>query len=112
MAKRALVADPAKAHQDMLRLVSRMSIPKNIPPSKAAFNITIKPREADIIQPYKKGSYTSGPKPGPSGSKRPRMDKDKDNQSECPASPEKRRPTGCRFPCRVDSAGPVSPTCN
>ncbi len=82
MAKRALVADPAKAHQDMLRLVSRMSIPENIPPGKAAFNITTKPREADIIQQYKKGSYTSGPKPGPSGSKRPRMDKDKDNQSE------------------------------
>jgi hypothetical protein len=59
-----------------------MSIPENIPPGKAAFNITTKPREADIIQPYKKGSYTSGPKPGPSGSKRPRMDKDKDNQSE------------------------------
>jgi len=82
VAKRALVADPAKAHQDMLRLVSRMSIPENIPPGKAAFSITTKPREADIIQPYKKGSYTSGPKPGPSGSKRPRMDKDKDNQSE------------------------------
>jgi hypothetical protein len=29
----------------------------------------------------------------------------------CPASPEKRRPTRCRFPRRVDSAGPVSPTC-
>jgi hypothetical protein len=26
--------------------------------------------------------------------------------------PRKRRPTRCRFPCRVDSAGPVSPTCN
>ncbi len=25
--------------------------------------------------------------------------------------PRKRRPTHCRFPCRVDSAGPVSPTC-
>jgi hypothetical protein len=46
----------------MLRLVSRMSIPENIPPGKAAFNITVKPREADIIQPYKKGSYTGGPK--------------------------------------------------
>jgi hypothetical protein len=68
VAKRALVADPAKAHQDMLQLVSRMSI-KNI-----------KPREADIIQPYKKDTYTGGPKPGPSGSKRQRMDKD--NQSE------------------------------
>jgi hypothetical protein len=63
VAKRALVADPTKAHQDMLRLVSRMSIPENIPPGKAAFNITVKPREADIIQPYKKGSYTGGPKP-------------------------------------------------
>ncbi len=29
----------------------------------------------------------------------------------CPASPETRRPTRCRFPRRVDSAGPVSPTC-
>jgi hypothetical protein len=82
VAKRALVADPVKAHQDMLRLVSRMSIPENIPPGKAAFSITTKPREADIIQPYKKGSYTGGPKPGPSGAKRQRMDKDKDNQSE------------------------------
>jgi hypothetical protein len=26
--------------------------------------------------------------------------------------PRKRRPTRCRFPCRVDSAGSVSPTCN
>ncbi len=26
--------------------------------------------------------------------------------------PRKRRPTRCRFPRRVDSAGPVSPTCN
>ncbi len=43
VAKRALVADPAKAHQDMLRLVSRMSIPENIPPGKAAFSITTKP---------------------------------------------------------------------
>ncbi len=25
---------------------------------------------------------------------------------------QKKRPTRCRFPCRVDSAGPVSPTCN
>jgi hypothetical protein len=25
--------------------------------------------------------------------------------------PRKRRPTRCRFPRRVDSAGPVSPTC-
>jgi hypothetical protein len=57
-----------------------MSIPENIPLGKAAFNITVKPREADIIQPYKKGTYTGGPKLGPSGSKRQRMDKD--NQSE------------------------------
>ncbi len=29
----------------------------------------------------------------------------------CPASPEKEDQTRCRFPRRVDSAGPVSPTC-
>jgi hypothetical protein len=78
VAKKALVADPAKVHQDMLWLLSRMSIPENIPPGKAAFNITVKPREADIIQPYKKGTYTGGPKQGPSSSKCQRMD----NKSE------------------------------
>ncbi len=29
----------------------------------------------------------------------------------CPASPEKEDQKRCRFPCHVDSAGPVSPTC-
>ncbi len=33
-------------------------------------------------------------------------------QYGCPASPEKEDQTRCKFPCRVDSAGPVSPTCN
>jgi hypothetical protein len=73
VAKKALVGDPAKVHQDMLWLLSRMSIPENIPPGKAAFNITVKPRQADIIQPYKKGTYTGGPKQGPSSSKWQRM---------------------------------------
>ncbi len=38
----------------------------------------MKPREADIIQPYKKGTYTGGPKQGTLSSMRKRMD----NQSE------------------------------
>ena len=32
VAKKALVENPAKAHQDVLRLLCRMSIPENIPP--------------------------------------------------------------------------------
>jgi hypothetical protein len=32
-----------------------MFIPENIPPGRTAFAIITKPREAEIIQPYKKG---------------------------------------------------------
>jgi hypothetical protein len=74
VAKKALTENPAKAHQDVLRLLSRMSIPENIPPGRAAFAIITKPREAEIIQPYKKGVYHHSTKAGPSGSKRPRID--------------------------------------
>jgi hypothetical protein len=51
-----------------------MSIPENIPPGRAAFAIITKPREAEIIQPYKKGVYHHSAKAGPSGSKRPRIE--------------------------------------
>jgi hypothetical protein len=51
-----------------------MSIPENIPPGRAAFAIITKPREAEIIQPYKKGVYHHSSKAGPSGSKRPRIE--------------------------------------
>jgi hypothetical protein len=51
-----------------------MSIPENIPPGRDAFAIITKPREAEIIQPYKKGVYHHSSKAGPSGSKRPRIE--------------------------------------
>jgi len=73
VARRAIQDDPAKAHQDILRLVSRMAIPENIPPGRTATAIVKKPREADIVQPYKKGSYQGPPVIG-SASKRPRIE--------------------------------------
>ena len=48
-----------RAHQDMLRLNARMTIAENIPPGRAASAIVGKPREADIIQPFKKGDKTT-----------------------------------------------------
>ena len=60
-----------------------MQIPENIPPGKAAYNVILKPRVADIIQPYKKGVYTQ-PTPGGSGSKRPRMESVSET-GDCPS---------------------------
>jgi hypothetical protein len=62
-----------------------MSIPENIPPGRAAFAIITKPREAEIIQPYKKGVYHHSSKAGPSGSKRPRIEdpSESGNKSIC-----------------------------
>jgi hypothetical protein len=46
-----------------------MFIPENIPPERTAFATITKPREAEIIQPYKKGVYHQSSKSGPSGHK-------------------------------------------
>jgi hypothetical protein len=51
-----------------------MFIPENILPGRIAFAVINKPREAEIIQPYKKGVYHQSSKPGPSGHKRPRIE--------------------------------------
>jgi hypothetical protein len=51
-----------------------MFIPENIPPGRTAFAIITKPRNAEIIQPFKKGVYHQSSKPGPSGHKRPRIE--------------------------------------
>jgi hypothetical protein len=72
--KKTLIENPAKAHQDVLRIHSRMFIPENIPPGRTAFAIITKPREAEIIQPYKKGVNHQSSKSGPSGHKKPRTE--------------------------------------
>jgi hypothetical protein len=54
-ARKALKENPARAHQDVVRLVLKIIIPENLPASKA-LAIVEKPREAEVIQPYKRGS--------------------------------------------------------
>jgi hypothetical protein len=71
-ARKALKENPARAHQDVVRLVSKIIIPENVPASKA-LAIVDKPREAEVIQPYKRGSYVAPA--APSGSGGPETDK-------------------------------------
>ena len=66
-ARKALKENPARAHQDVVRLVSKIIIPENVPASKA-LAIVEKPREAEVIQPYKRGSYVAPAVPSGSGS--------------------------------------------
>ena len=53
-----------------MRLVSKIIIPENVPASKA-LAIVEKPREAEVIQPYKRGSYVAPPVPSSSGGPEP-----------------------------------------
>jgi hypothetical protein len=70
-----------------------MSIPENIPPGRIAYAIINKPREADIIQPYKKGVYRQSSKPGPSGHKRLRIEE--------PSESGKNLKFYTKNPCRI-----------
>jgi hypothetical protein len=66
-ARKALKENPARAHQDVVRLVSKIIIPENVPASKA-LAIVEKPREAEVIQPYKRGSCVAPAVPSGSNS--------------------------------------------
>ena len=64
--------------QDLLRLMGKFLIHENVPAYMAA-SIIEAPREAEVIQPFKKGTFnksnTQGPSAGPSNSaKRPRIE--------------------------------------
>jgi len=69
-ARKALKENPARAHRDVVRLVSKIIIPENVPASKALATVE-KPREAEVIQPYKRGSYVAPPVPSSSGGPEP-----------------------------------------
>ena len=48
-------------------------MPENIPPTRA-LAVVDKPREAEVIQPFKKGTYVPSPVASGSGAKRMRVD--------------------------------------
>jgi hypothetical protein len=110
LAKKAIVADPAKAHQvlkyvknnqryffdkrknfftyptvrfivlnltqDLLRLMGKFLINENVL-ARGACNVVDSPREGEVIQPFKKGSFNKNCITGPSSSgsnKRPRLE--------------------------------------
>ncbi len=62
--------------QDLLRLMGKFLIHENVP-ARGACNVIDSPREGEVIQPFKKGSFNKNCIPGPSSSgsnKRPRLE--------------------------------------
>ena len=62
--------------QDLLRLMGKFLIHENVP-ARGACNVVDSPREGEVIQPFKKGSFKKNCIPGPSSSgsnKRPRLE--------------------------------------
>ncbi len=69
-ARAALEADPEKASQDLSRVLRKFVIPENVPPA-AAWGVLLKPREAEVLQPFKRALYVapSADKAGPAPKK-------------------------------------------
>jgi hypothetical protein len=68
--------DNLNTTQDLLRLMGKFLIHENVP-ARGACNVVDNPREGEVIQPFKKGSFNKNCIPGPSSSgsnKRPRLE--------------------------------------
>ena len=62
--------------QDLLRLMGKFLIHENVP-AKVPCSVINSPREGEVIQPFKKGTFNKNCIPGPSSSgsnKRPQLE--------------------------------------